>query len=55
MQNNNISANPPERPRFTEEMRKDYTILVPNMLPVQLGLMCRLMKNYGYNMELLHT
>ena len=36
-------------------MRKDYTILVPNMLPVQLGLMCRLMKNYGYNMELLHT
>ena len=36
-------------------MRKDYTILVPNMLPVQLGLMCRLMKNFGYNMELLHT
>ena len=52
MQNNNISANLSERPRFTEEMRKDYTIPVPNMLPVQLGLMCRLMKNYGYNMEL---
>ena len=61
MQNNNptsTSANPTEGyklPQFTEEMRKDYTILVPNMLPVQLGLMCRLMKNFGYNMELLHT
>ena len=36
-------------------MRKTYKILVPNMLPVQLGLICRLMKNYGYDMELLHT
>ena len=42
-------------PQFTEEMRKNYKILVPNMLPVQLGLICRLMKNYGYDMELLHT
>lgn len=42
-------------PQFTEEMRKTYKILVPNMLPVQLGLICRLMKNYGYDMELLHT
>ena len=41
-------------PQFTEEMRRDYTILVPNMLPVQLGLICRLMRNYGYKMELLH-
>ena len=24
---------------FTEDMKKDYTILVPNMLPVQLKLM----------------
>ena len=39
-------------PQFTEEMRRDYTILVPNMLPVQLGLICRLMRNYGYKMEL---
>ena len=39
-------------PRKCEET---YTILVPNMLPVQLGLICRLMKNYGYDMELLHT
>ena len=25
-------------PVFTEEMKKDYTILVPNMLPIQFGL-----------------
>lgn len=40
---------------FTLEMKKDYTILVPNMLPVQLELICRIMKNYGYHMELLNT
>ena len=55
MQNNNATPKTYEYAQFTEEMRKDYTILVPNMLPVQLGLMCRLMKNFGYNMELLNT
>ena len=35
---------------FTEDMKKDYTILVPNMLPVQLKLITSIMKNYGYNM-----
>ena len=40
---------------FTEEMKKDYTILVPNMLPIQFGLILQIMKNYGYNMELLTT
>ena len=52
---NNTTADTYERPKFTEEMHRDYTILVPNMLPVQLGLVCRLMRNFGYNMELLHT
>ncbi len=42
-------------PAFTEEMKKDYTILVPNMLPIQFGLILKIMKNYGYNMELLTT
>ena len=50
MQNNNATPKTYAYAQFTEEMRKDYTILVPNMLPVQLGLMCRLMKNFGYNM-----
>lgn len=40
---------------FTEEMKKDYTILVPNMLPIQFGLMLKIMGNYGYKMELLTT
>lgn len=52
MQSNNTQT---ERVSFTEDMRRDYTILVPNMLPVQLGLICRLMKGYGYKLELLDT
>ena len=40
---------------FTEDMKQDYTILVPNMLPVQFGLMIQIMGNYGYHMELLAT
>ncbi len=51
----NPATNEYGRVRFTEEMRRDYTILVPNMLPVQLGLICRLMRGYGYNLELLNT
>ena len=49
MQNSN------KRVSFTEEMKKDYTILVPNMLPIQFGLILKIMKNYGYHMELLTT
>ena len=41
--------------QFTEDMKKDYTILVPNMLPIQFGIALKIMKNYGYNMELLAT
>ena len=40
---------------FTADMKKDYTILVPNMLPMHFRLIMRVMKNYGYNMELLET
>lgn len=47
MQNNHVP--------FTEEMKKDYTILVPNMLPIQFGLILQVMRNYGYHMELLTT
>ena len=36
-------------------MKKDYTILIPNMLPVQLKLITSIMKNYGYNMKVLET
>lgn len=40
---------------FTEEMKKDYTILAPNMLPMQLKLVTQVMRNEGYNIELLET
>ena len=40
---------------FTKEMKKDYTILVPNMLPMHFKLIMQVLKNYGYNMELLES
>lgn len=40
---------------FTEEMKKEYTILVPNMLPVHFKLIMKVLGNYGYKMELLET
>ena len=40
---------------FTEEMRKTYTILAPNMLPRHFKMMMRVFASYGYNIELLET
>lgn len=40
---------------FTKEMKKEYTILVPNMLPIHFGIMRHLFANEGYNMELLNN
>ena len=42
-------------PVFTKSMKKDYTILIPNMLPVHFKLIGKIMQNYGYNIELLET
>ena len=41
--------------QFTKEMRKDYVILAPNMLPMHFELILQVMRNYGYNIELLKT
>ena len=41
--------------RFTEEMKRDYTILAPNMLPCHFKMYLQIFKNYGYNLELLET
>ena len=38
---------------FTQEMKKEYTILVPNMLPIHFGIMRHIFENEGYHMELL--
>lgn len=40
---------------FTKEMRKDYTILAPNMLPMHFKLILKVVSHYGYNVELLET
>ena len=40
---------------FTEDMKKDYTILVPNMLPIHFKLIISLFRSQGYNIELLET
>ncbi len=38
---------------FTEEMRKDYTILIPQMLPVHFTLLEKIFNNHGYKVKLL--
>jgi len=41
------------KPLFTEEMKKEYTILAPQMLPVHFALFEQIFKQYGYNVEIL--
>ena len=38
---------------FTEEMRKEYTILIPQMLPVHFTLLEKIFNNNGYKVKLL--
>lgn len=38
---------------FTKEMRKDYTILVPQMAPIHFDLITTAVASCGYNVELL--
>jgi len=40
---------------FTKEMKKDYTILIPNMLPMHFKMVMSVMKTYGFTCELLET
>ena len=40
---------------FTEEMQKDYTVLVPNMLPMHFTLIAKVFQNFGIRAELLLT
>ena len=45
----------PAFPIFTEEMKKDYTILVPTMIPLQIKLLTAVMRRYGYNAKMLEN
>lgn len=44
-----------ERVIFTKEMKDKYTILVPTMLPIHFKLMLNILREYGYNCELLEN
>jgi len=38
---------------FTEEMRREYTILIPQMLPVHFTMLEKIFNNHGYKVKLL--
>lgn len=38
---------------FTKEMKKDYTILIPDMAPIQFTLIKGIIERYGYKIEIL--
>jgi len=40
---------------FTKEMKKEYTILIPTMLPIHFKLICNILDNYGYKTEILQN
>ncbi|MGI6765658.1 MAG: acyl-CoA dehydratase activase-related protein [Lentihominibacter sp.] len=40
---------PYERPYFTEEMRKEYTLMIPQMSPIHFTLLERAINECGYN------
>jgi predicted nucleotide-binding protein (sugar kinase/HSP70/actin superfamily) len=40
---------------FTKEMKKEYTLLMPQMLPVHFGMFRRLLELEGYHVDMLTT
>ena len=40
---------------FTQEMKEEYTLLMPQMLPVHFAMMARLLETEGYKVEMLNT
>ena len=40
---------------FTKEMKEEYTLLMPQMLPVHFGMMARLLEREGFKVETLNT
>ena len=51
MNNEKISSE--DRVEFTLEMKRDYTILVPDMLPNHIELFANVLREYGYHIEML--
>ena len=44
-----------ERVEFTREMKKDYTIITPNMAPIHFELIKNVLESFGYHVDLLRT
>ena len=44
-----------DRVLFTRAMKKDYTILMPTMLPIHFKLIANILREYGYNCVLLEN
>ena len=42
-----------KRSYFDKSRREEYTILIPDMLPIHFKLIMAIYKKYGYNMELM--
>ena len=40
---------------FTEEMKEEYTILVPTMLPIHFSMLVSIFQHEGYKVKLLDT
>ena len=41
--------------KFTKEMKRDYTILVPTMLPIHFKLISNILISYGYKVDFLEN
>lgn len=42
-----------DRVEFTKDMKKDYTILCPNMAPIHFGILEKIFRLHGYNLVVL--
>jgi len=51
----NLKYDKNSRLLFTKEMKKEYTLLMPQMLPVTFSMMKKVFELYGYKMEMLTT
>ena len=40
---------------FTKQMKREYTILMPNMAPIHFKMLKNVFVHYGYKAELLET
>ena len=51
----NIGNYEANKPKFTKQMKKDYTILFPMMIPIHFELLEPAVNSCGYNMKLLRN